>query len=233
MEKNTKNASNAVQSQISSIGKLLTQQTLTLKELDDLLPVLLHVYHPEALQPVYVSENGCEEWQIDKEALRPSHLRSEAFPADSQAIQTQAFLVKSFEDQGNAKVYAAFQQVRRQGEEGYLWVYTTTRVHQKLQAPISVSIPVPQMGPIARQMTTLQEENQFLRAHYQRFASLTKREREVLQRVIRGEKRRHIADALHISLHTYDTHRKNIREKLGVKSLPELMRYARIFGMTE
>ena len=55
-------------------------------------------------------------------------------------------------------------------------------------------------------------------------ASLSAREREVLEWVIGGKSSQDIADALCISLKTVEFHRARIREKLGVGSLPELFR---------
>ncbi len=55
---------------------------------------------------------------------------------------------------------------------------------------------------------------------------LTPREREVLQMIAEGRRTKEIAGTLHISVKTVETHRKNIMEKLDVKSVAELTRYA-------
>jgi len=47
---------------------------------------------------------------------------------------------------------------------------------------------------------------------------LTPREREILQRLVEGLTMRQIAEALHVSYHTVDTHIRNIYEKLHVRS---------------
>lgn len=47
---------------------------------------------------------------------------------------------------------------------------------------------------------------------------LTEREREILQLLVNGTSKKHIADHLFISLHTVDTHLKNIYAKLHVHS---------------
>ena len=57
-------------------------------------------------------------------------------------------------------------------------------------------------------------------------AVLTPREREILQLVAQGEKSRDIADELHVSIKTVQTHRRNIMDKLGLRNLPQLTRYA-------
>ena len=63
--------------------------------------------------------------------------------------------------------------------------------------------------------------------------TLTPREVEVLSLVVRGLRSKEIADRLHISLPTVNTHRKNICEKLGVKSVPALTVYAVMHGYVE
>lgn len=62
---------------------------------------------------------------------------------------------------------------------------------------------------------------------------LTPREIEVLQLLVRGLIHKEIADRLHISLTTVISHRKNIAEKLGIKSLSGLTVYAVMRGYVE
>jgi DNA-binding CsgD family transcriptional regulator len=60
---------------------------------------------------------------------------------------------------------------------------------------------------------------------------LSLREREVLRLIARGNTNKDIADALHISLHTVLSHRKNITSKLGVKTISGLTLYALMNGL--
>lgn len=62
---------------------------------------------------------------------------------------------------------------------------------------------------------------------------LSPREIEVLQLLVRGLINKEIADRLHISLTTVISHRKNIVEKLGIKSLSGLAVYAVMRGYVE
>jgi two-component system, NarL family, response regulator NreC len=55
---------------------------------------------------------------------------------------------------------------------------------------------------------------------------LTPREREVLQLVAEGRSNKDVANILNLSLHTVETHRGNILEKLGLHGVPELILYA-------
>ncbi len=62
--------------------------------------------------------------------------------------------------------------------------------------------------------------------------ALTPREREILQRVAAGETSRQIALALNLSAKTVEWHRGNLMNKLGLRSVAELVRYAVEHGLT-
>lgn len=55
-----------------------------------------------------------------------------------------------------------------------------------------------------------------------RLASLSEREREVMQRVAAGKLNKVIADELHISVRTVEVHRARVFAKLGVRSAAEV-----------
>ncbi len=59
------------------------------------------------------------------------------------------------------------------------------------------------------------------------------REKDVLKLVAMGLPNKEIADRLFISIHTVITHRKNITEKLGIKSISGLTVYAIINGIVD
>ena len=59
-----------------------------------------------------------------------------------------------------------------------------------------------------------------------RYDTLSEREREVFQLIVEGRVNKEIADLLHISPSTVETHRARIMEKLDVHSAVELVLYA-------
>ncbi|MCI0411148.1 MAG: response regulator transcription factor [Acidobacteria bacterium] len=61
---------------------------------------------------------------------------------------------------------------------------------------------------------------------------LTPREREVLQLLTEGKATKEIAGIISISVKTVETHRKNIMDKLGLRSVAELTKYALRHGIT-
>lgn len=64
-------------------------------------------------------------------------------------------------------------------------------------------------------------------------ARLSKREREVFQRLVDGESATSIAGDLQLSPKTVDTYRRRMMQKLGVTSMPALVKLALKHGMTE
>ncbi|MEQ9423344.1 MAG: LuxR C-terminal-related transcriptional regulator [Cyclobacteriaceae bacterium] len=65
------------------------------------------------------------------------------------------------------------------------------------------------------------------------FETLTKREHEILDLILREQTSVEIADALGISLRTVETHRKNINHKTGTKSLVGLVKKAIVYRLME
>jgi len=55
---------------------------------------------------------------------------------------------------------------------------------------------------------------------------LTAREREILQLIAEGKANKDIATHLNLSLHTVETHRTRVLQKLNLHSVPELILYA-------
>ena len=55
---------------------------------------------------------------------------------------------------------------------------------------------------------------------------LTQRERDVLRHIAEGHANKQIAQALNLSVRTVETHRLNIKRKLGIDGQAELIKYA-------
>jgi two-component system response regulator NreC len=55
---------------------------------------------------------------------------------------------------------------------------------------------------------------------------LSSREREILQLIAEGKSNKEVAALLNLSLHTVETHRTHILQKLNLHSIPELILYA-------
>jgi len=75
-----------------------------------------------------------------------------------------------------------------------------------------------------RQGELRREEREAAEGISARLSHLTSREREVMERVARGDPNKAIADELDIALRTVEVHRSRVFEKMGVRSAVELAR---------
>lgn len=64
-----------------------------------------------------------------------------------------------------------------------------------------------------------------------RARELTKREKEVVRWVAMGYKNREVAEKLGIAVKTVETHRANIMNKIALRNVAQLIRYAIQKGM--
>lgn len=62
--------------------------------------------------------------------------------------------------------------------------------------------------------------------------ALSSREREVLQLIAEGKSTAQIAETIHVSVKTVETHRKRLMDKLELRSVAELTKYAIREGIT-
>lgn len=88
----------------------------------------------------------------------------------------------------------------------------------KFDDTISVTATTEQIFQKIGQINTSAEKNQQ--------EDLSEREIEVLTQMVKGLSNKEMADKLNISIHTVISHRKNITDKTGIKSLSGLTIYA-------
>lgn len=87
--------------------------------------------------------------------------------------------------------------------------------------------------PASKKVDQIVNMYRFKQEHSRQYSLLSNREIEVLKLFANGQTSPQIAEELFLSRLTIDTHRKNIKQKLGVKSLRDLMRYAFAFDLVE
>jgi len=63
--------------------------------------------------------------------------------------------------------------------------------------------------------------------------TLTSREQTILLELAQGQSNKDVANTLNISVRTVETHRKNIKRKLGISSTAGLTRYALEHGVLQ
>ena len=96
---------------------------------------------------------------------------------------------------------------------------------------ITTANPIDELISITYKIERLLEEKEMMRNQLPRYVLLTKREKEIIKLLVSGKKSNEIAEALFISVATVEQHRKNIKNKIDIKNLPEMVRFAQAFDM--
>ncbi len=77
----------------------------------------------------------------------------------------------------------------------------------------------------------MREQDRQRRQAHARYQRLTPREREVMALVVEGKSNKEIARLLDVSHRTIDVHRARVMEKMGVRTLPQLVDKAVLCGL--
>jgi DNA-binding CsgD family transcriptional regulator len=203
----------------------------------DLHPGITIVHNLLTTSVEYMSRRGLDLLQTSLAALQAlgaDYYQRFFNPVDAQDYTPRIYELLQSADP--ACVVSFFQQVRTTENSEYTWYFSTTRVllrdadHQPLLL-ITTANPVDPLHHVTHKVSRLLEENNFLRQHAPRFASLTRREREVLRLLALGHTAPQIGAELFLSTQTIETHRRNLRQKLRVESQFELGQYARAFDL--
>lgn len=134
------------------------------------------------------------------------------------------------------ETFTFFQQVKFKDRDEWVWHISSIRIfHQDHEGRpthlVTVAFPVDKMKHIPNKAERLLAENMFFKENLQKFISLGSRAKEVLRLVALGKSSAEIAEELHITVDTVNTHRKNIKKKLEINTTYEFTEYAHAFDL--
>jgi DNA-binding CsgD family transcriptional regulator len=96
---------------------------------------------------------------------------------------------------------------------------------------LTVRVTPESAGTNDRKLAHLSEESTLIGQYLEAFRRLTQREKEIVTWMVYDHSNAHIADKLCIARSTVETHRKNIKRKLGIRSHYRLVRFAQAFDL--
>ena len=76
------------------------------------------------------------------------------------------------------------------------------------------------------------EQDSFFKKNFQKAAKLTRKEKEIIGLLAQGMNSKEIAGHTYTSVHTVNTHRQHIHEKLAVNNIHSLLQFAEAFDLT-
>lgn len=221
----------------ATLEKRIAAKIAEIDALADQIPGVVMVHDMRDLSIVYMSRRGLNILGVTIDELRrlgPEY-HNKYFNQDETREQVPK-MIGLLERNNNDELVALFQQVRKSEHHPWEWYCSSLKIFMQDDAgkpilTIAVAIPIDPAHNLSTKVSRLLEENNFLRENSDKFHQLTKRERQLLRYFALGKTTPEIAAELHLSTFTVDTHRKNIKQKLGTNNLYELAQYARAFEL--
>ena len=133
-------------------------------------------------------------------------------------------------------IYNFAHRVKNMQDSSYKWYFASAKLMYTPGCAIASKMllivnEVNSAGNIAKKINKVLDETEWMKKHFNQFCRLTKREKEIITLVVSGKSSNAIADALCISKLTVNTHRRNIAEKLQLKTFSGLYRFASAYGL--
>ncbi|MBN2733181.1 MAG: helix-turn-helix transcriptional regulator [Balneolaceae bacterium] len=205
------------------------------KTVSNQLPVMAHIANPETFQVLQVNKRYMECTGYEFQQIRErwmDFLLNTVHPDSIKNILR--FLPGLYEKHHSNQVITFVQYARVCRSEEYSPVITFTKPTKLPSGKVVWLEPFPEdFGKHEKKIEQVVKMDEFKLKHFGRFQSLTQREVEILKLLANGYNNPKIADKLFLSRSTVETHRKNLKRKLELKSLRDLMRYAFAFNLVE
>ena len=222
--------------QLSSESKLL-EKISSFTPWAEAMPAVVIVQQLEPFESIYMNSKGLEGLGINLEQLREigaDYLKQFFNLDDMEDFLSK--LMALLESRNTRESFTFLQQVKLKESKDWVWHIGSTRIF--FQDPdgkpthlVTTAIPIDELKHIPNKARRLLAETEFLRKNLSKFLTMTQREREILQLVALGKSSIEIADKLYISSETVNSHRKNIKLKLGISTTFDFTQYAQAFDL--
>jgi DNA-binding CsgD family transcriptional regulator len=201
------------------------------------VPAVFIVHDLKDSSVVYMSQRGLQILGTTLEAVRQLGVEyHDRYFNPDDARDYVPKIIGLVERNNSDEFVSFFQQVRPSPDHEWAWYLSSTRIllrdpTGKPRLTLTLAMAVDTVHPVTNKVERLLDESSFLHRHHDIFASLTKREKEVLRLMALGVNSTEIAERLHISEATASTHRRNIRNKLNAQSPYDITRFAQAFDL--
>lgn len=219
------------QEQLFGIQKVVQHSNVSLDDITELIPGLVHLNRIHTLDLMYLDKGSREKLEIKKEDLLTNGRQILTSFVKPESFEQAKKLFGGMDFEDASQVVGHFQALKGLPDKNnYQWFYSVKkRFNDKLI--LTVTNPVHAFGSMHKQIEKILEENLFIRNNLSKLNSLTPREKEIMKLISQGNSTNDIAEKLFISTHTVSTHRKNIWHKLEISSYAELLHFAQQFEL--
>ncbi len=186
---------------------------------------------------VYMNKAGLLRFNISLQELQD--LGDEHFDIFLEGGGASEYILKvlyHLECRAAGELVSCFKQLEHKGQDNLQWHICGTSVlmvdeDEEPMLTITIAIPIDSRHYYSSKIKRLHEENSLLRSNYDVFATLTKREKEILCLMAQDKTSTEIGSLLFISDDTVKTHRRNIKRKINALNHYDVVRFAQAFDL--
>lgn len=201
------------------------------------MPGIVVIHRIAGFAPLYMSSNGLKLLGISLEELiqmgenYQKKVLNEDFMGDFLD-----FLSQNMQEKKDGDIYSFFHQVQHRKGEAFQWYVSSLKVfHYDSKGhpshTLTIAFPLGDLKHIPRKAERMLSESLFYKKNQQKFHSLGNRAKEVLRLVALGKSSVEIAEELHISVDTVNTHKRLVKQKLNISSAYQFTKYAHSFDL--
>lgn len=215
--------------QLFKLSRLINQGILSLDDLSEIIPGVMHVNSRKDLSIQYVSQLGCDILGYSLEEL--NELGAEIFErhmSEYTRVNVLNLLTKELEKNDANQVIPFYQDWQYNKDESPVYHFTSTKILNENET-ISISLFPDMIEEMSNKVNSIFGVNKILSSYFTAFNTLTKREKEVLNYLGKELSRKEISLLLFIDEKTVKKHCENIYRKLDTSKRTELEKIAKAF----
>ncbi len=224
--------------QLFTLESKIRKNEFSIEAVGDYLPGNILVTDLNKLSTVYMNNSGCNilKHSVDElQELGPEYFQR-FFVPEEMAVLVPTYLDMQRE-QDAWRIHNFTHRVKTMDDGSYKWYFASAKLLYTPGQTVADKIllivnEVNSLGNIAKKLNSVLEESDWLKKNFKKLCRLSKREKEVVGLLAIGKNNAAISDMFGISKLTVDTHRRNIKSKLEIKTFAELYRFAVSFGLT-
>jgi len=215
--------------QIYHFSKLLDSNPNMFYQMSEYLPFMIHQSERSSLSWSWGNKTGLDFFEIEQG--KAPDVKALAKKANNEVSKYAISKIKKFGCDNDVNSICSTFQLYEIGSKKQ-WI-SSSKLITKDNKYFSLSYLMDDFNCFCSYIhnvldTTLSDVNA-----WQRFQSLSKKEKAILQLIASGRSCKEIADMNFISEHTVRTHRKNIYQKISVKNLYDLIKFSEAFKLID
>lgn len=201
------------------------------------MPGVVVIHKIEGFSPLFMTSNGLNLLGLNLEELQEiGEDYQKRFLNEDFMEDYLLFLTKKFREHQEEETFNFFHQVQLRAGEEYKWYVSSIKVFHKDEKGIPthsviIAFPLGEFEHIPQKAEKMLDESLFFKKNRNKFLSLGNRGKEILRLFAMGKTSAEIAEELNLSTETVNSHKKIIKQKLGISSTYQFNRYARSFDL--